>query len=137
METATDVRRHWRARLDRAATRLPVSFSRGQDAFTVVSTPLLQDLLRRTVPSPVVIAEDGGWSVFLDGYPIAADGTDLAEAIEDFVVAVTDYASAWIDRLHAAPNHHHAAALAHLVAASTPDQLRDWAGRSSQPTTSA
>lgn len=137
METATDVRRHWRAHLDRAAARLPVPFSRGQDAFAVVGTPLLRDLLRRSLPAPVVVAEDDGWSVFLDGYPIAADGIDLDEAVDDFVVSVTDYANAWTDRLHTAPNHQHAAALVHLVAVSTDDELRQWVGGAATPTRAA
>lgn len=130
MENATDVRRHWRAYLDRAAARLPVSFSRGQDAFAVVDASLLRDLLRRNVPAPVVVAEDDGWSIFLDGYPIAADGSDLGEAIDDFLVSVTDYVDAWVDRLHTISNHQHAAALVHLVAASSDDQLREWVGSS-------
>jgi hypothetical protein len=127
-ETATDVRRNWRAHLDRAAAQLPVPFCRAAHEFAVVSLPLLQDALRRSVTAPVVVAEDDGFSVFLDGYPIAADGTDLDEALDDFVVALTDYADAWVERLHAAPNHQHAALLAHLVATSTPDELREWAG---------
>jgi hypothetical protein len=130
MDNATDVRRHWRAHLDRAAERLPVSFTRGEESFSVVDTSLLGDLLRRNVPAPVVVAEDDGWSIFLDGYPVAADGSDLDEAIDDFLVAVTDYANAWVDRLHTVPNHQHAAALVHLVAASTDDQLREWVGSS-------
>lgn len=137
MKTATDVRRHWRAHLDRAAERLPVSFSRGEDAFAVIDASLLRDLLRRNVPEPVVVAEDDGWSIFLDGYPVAADGSDLDEAIESFLVSVTDYADAWVARLHTVPNHQHAAALVHLVAASTDEQLREWVGNSAKPSRSA
>lgn len=133
MENATDVRRHWRAHLDRAADRLPVSFSRGEDAFAVIDASLLRDLLRRSVPAPVVVAEDDGWSIFLDGYPVAADGSELDEAIDGFLVSVTDYADAWVDRLHTVPNHQHAAALVHLVATSTDDQLRAWVGTSTKP----
>lgn len=126
--TATDVRQQWRQHLDRAAEQLPVTFHRGDEQFTVVSTPLLQSALRRVVPAPVVVAEDDGWSIFLDGYPVAADGRDLDEAIDDFLVAVTDYADAWVDRLHGAPNHQHGALLVQLVATSSPDELRTWVG---------
>jgi hypothetical protein len=136
MENATDVRRHWRAHLDRAAARLPVAFSRGEDAFAVVDASLHRDLLRRSVPAPVVVAEDDGWSIFLDGYPVAADGRDLDEAIDDFLVSVTDYATAWVDRLHTVPNHQHAVALVHLVAISTDEQLREWVGSSTKPSLS-
>lgn len=131
-ETATDVRRQWRAHLDRAAAHLPVSFTRGEDEFTVVSVALLRGALLRSVPVPVVVVEDSGWSVFLDGYPIAADGADLDEALDDFLVAVTDYTEAWVDRLHTAPNHQHAALLAHLVSSSTAAELREWAGGSTR-----
>lgn len=135
--TATAVRHQWRRHLDRAAAQLPVTFSRGDEQFTVVSTPLLQSALRRSVPAPVVVAEDDGWSVFLDGYPLAADGRDLDEAIDDFVVAVTDYADAWVDRLHAVPNHEHGALLVQLVVTSSPDELRTWAGGDIQHTVPA
>ncbi len=137
METATDVRRHWRAHMDRAAERLPVAFSRGEDAFAVVDASWLRDLLRRNVPAPVVVAEDDGWSIFLDGYPVAADGSDRDEAVEGFLVSVTDDADAWVDRLHTVPNHQHAAALVHLVAASSDDQLREWVGSAAEPSLSA
>jgi hypothetical protein len=129
-DTATDVRRQWRAHLDRAAAQLPVTFSRGPDEFTVVSVPLLRDALRRSVHAPVVVAEDDGWSIFLDGHPVAADGGSLDEAIDDFIVSLTDYVEAWVDRLHSVPNHQHAALLAQLVATSSVDELRDWAGGS-------
>lgn len=126
--TATAVRQQWREHLDRAAEQLPVTFHRGDERFTVVSTSLLQSALRRVVPAPVVVAEDDGWSVFLDGYPLAGDGRDLDEAIDDFLMSVTDYADAWADRLHAIPNHQHGALLVQLVATSTPEELRAWAG---------
>lgn len=127
METSTDVRQHWRTHLDRASAQLPVAFSRGDESFSVVSSTLLQSLLRRSTPAPVVVAEDDGWSVFLDGYPIAADGADLDEALDDFVAALTDYIEAWIDRLHTVSNHRDAAPLALLVESSSPDELREWA----------
>lgn len=127
VETATNVRQHWRTHLDRASAQLPVAFSRGDESFSVVSSLLLQGLLRRSIPAPVVVAEDDGWSVFLDGYPIAADGADLDEALDDFVVALTDYIDAWVDRLHTVSNHQGAAPLALLVESSSPDELREWA----------
>ena len=126
-DTATEVRRQWRAHLDRAASQLPVTFSRGPDEFTIVSAPLLRDALRRSVHAPVVVAEDDGWSIFLEGHPIAADGGSLDEAIDEFIVSLTDYVEAWVDRLHSVPNHQHAALLALLVATGSVDELRDWA----------
>lgn len=137
METSTDVRRNWRACLDRAEERLPVSFTRGETSFSVVSSTFLRDLLRRSIPAPVVVAEDDGWSVFLDGHPVAADGADLDEALDDFVVALVDYADAWIERLHSVSNHQDAAPLALLVEASSPAELRAWARGSVRSAVSA
>lgn len=137
VETSTEVRQHWRAHLDRASAHLPVAFSRGAESFSVVSSSLLQGLLRRSIPAPVVVAEDDGWSVFLDGYPIAADGADLDEALDDFIVSLTDYTDAWVDRLHTVSNHQDAAPLALLVESSSPDELREWARGSVRTAASA
>ncbi len=133
--TATDVRRTWRAQLDRAATRLPVVFTRGTQEFSVLPVALARDALRRSVAPPVVVAEDDGWSVLLEGHPVSADGRELADAVEDFVSALQDYADAWVERLHAVPNHQHAALLVHLVATSSVDQLRSWVVGSSDAAT--
>lgn len=135
--TATDVRRSWRARLDQAATRLPVLFTRGADEFSVLPVGLVRDALRRSVPPPVVVAEDEGWSVLLEGHPVAADGRELDEAVDDFVAALQDYADAWVERLHDVPNHRDAALLVHLVATSSADQLRSWVVGGTEDTTSA
>ena len=125
--TATEVRRSWATSLNAAAERRPVIFHRGAQDFALLTTPLLRDVLRRAVPAPEVIAEDGGWTVVLPGYPIAADGTTLEQALHDFVYALRDYADAWDDRLHRAPNHQHAAALVHYVSVSDDDELLAWA----------
>lgn len=131
-QTATEVRRNWRAQLDRAKAQIPVAFSRGGDEFAVISVSLLQSALRRGLPAPVAVAEDGGWTIVLDGHPIAADGADLDEALDEFIVSLNDYADAWIDRLHAAPNHQHAAPLVQLVATSSVAELREWVDGSVQ-----
>lgn len=124
--TATDVRRSWREQLDRSATRVPVLFTRGPEEFAVLPVPLLRDALRRSVRPPVVVTEDDGWSVLLEGHPVAADGGGLAEAVDDFVHALRDYADAWVERLHDVPNHRDAALLVQLVASSSDEQLRAW-----------
>lgn len=132
-DTATDVRRSWREQLDRAATRVPVVFTRGSEEFAVLPVALLRDTLRRSVRPPVVVAEDAGWSLLLEGHPVAADGGDLSEAVGNFVHALRDYADAWVERLHDVPNHRDAALLVHLVAASSDDELRSWVVGDAEP----
>jgi hypothetical protein len=57
------------------------------------------------VLSPCVLAETGGWSVFLSGLPIAADGTTFDAAVDEMVQALREYAEDWQARLRSAPNH--------------------------------
>lgn len=52
-----------------------------------------------------VVAEAGGWSVFIPGLPLAADGGTLDDAIADMIEALREYAEDWQDRLLNAPNH--------------------------------
>lgn len=61
---------------------------------------------RPPVPSRAkVVAEAGGWSVFIPGLPLAADGGTLDDAIADMIEALREYAEDWQDRLLNAPNH--------------------------------
>lgn len=125
--TATAVRQSWALTLNAAAASRPVVFHRGEQDFALVPAGLLRAVLRRAVPAPEVLAEDGGWTVVLPGHPVAADGSTLDEALQDFVHALRDYAAAWDDRLHRAPNHQHAAALVQHISVSDDDDLLLWA----------
>lgn len=132
--TATAVRQSWAATLNAAADSRPVVFHRGEQDFALVAAPLLRAVLRRAVPAPEVLAEDGGWTIVLPGHPVAADGSTLDEALLDFVHVLRDYAADWDDRLHRAPNHQHAAALVQHVSVSDDDDLLLWArGSQYQP----
>lgn len=73
-----------------------------------------------------VIAEAGGWSVFVPGLPAAADGATFDEAIAEMIVVLREYAEDWQDRLLDAPYHRHNWALVQLISLSNDDQLRDW-----------
>jgi predicted RNase H-like HicB family nuclease len=73
-----------------------------------------------------VVAEAGGWSVFLPGLPLAADGATFDEAIEEMVQALREYAEDWQDRLRTAPNHEDNWGLVQLIALSDDVELRDW-----------
>jgi len=54
---------------------------------------------------PSVVAEAGGWSIFVPGVPVAADGASFDEALEEMVDALREYAEDWQDHLLNAPNH--------------------------------
>jgi len=125
--TATAVRGAWAASLNAAADRRPVVFHRGDQGFVLLLASLLRDVLHHALPAPEVVAEDGGWTVLLPGFPVAADGATLEEALRDFVSALRDYADVWDDRLHRAVNHQHAAALVQHVYVSDDAELLAWA----------
>jgi predicted RNase H-like HicB family nuclease len=73
-----------------------------------------------------VVAEGGGWSVFIPGLPVAADGATFDEAIMEMVDALREYADDWQGHLHSAPNHADNRGLIQLIAHSSDDQLREW-----------
>ncbi|GGM65923.1 hypothetical protein GCM10007977_079380 [Dactylosporangium sucinum] len=78
------------------------------------------------LPSPQVVAEDGGWSVFLPGVPVAADASTFDEAIDEMVLALREYADDWQERLLDASNHRNNWALVQVVELSDDAQLREW-----------
>jgi predicted RNase H-like HicB family nuclease len=73
-----------------------------------------------------VVAEDGGWSVFIPGLPIAADGATFDAAIEEMIEALREYADDWQDHLLDAPNHRDNWGLVQMIELSTDEQLREW-----------
>ncbi len=73
-----------------------------------------------------VVPEDGGWSVFIPGVPIAVDGVTLDEAVDEMIEALREYAEDWGDRLLDAPNHWENSDLVQLVSLGSDDQLREW-----------
>ncbi len=73
-----------------------------------------------------VVAEDGGWSVFIPGLPVAADGASFDEALDEMIIALREYAEDWQDRLLDAPNHAGNWGLVQLVSLSDDNQLREW-----------
>jgi hypothetical protein len=77
-----------------------------------------------------VVAEAGGWSVFIPGVAVAADGTNLDEALDEMVDALREYAIDWQDHLREAGNHRENCAPVQLIALSSDTQLRDWLANS-------
>lgn len=98
---------------------------------TAVAYVVDADRLRRFLAalSPVraqVVAEAGGWSVFVPGLPVAADGATFDEAISEVIEALREYAADWQERLAEATNHRDNWRVVQLIALSDDDQLRDW-----------
>lgn len=73
-----------------------------------------------------VVAEAGGWSVFIPGLPVAADGASLDEAVREMVDALREYADDWQDRLHRAPGHREHRELVQLITTSDDQHLAAW-----------
>ncbi|MGV9377544.1 prevent-host-death protein [Nonomuraea sp. NPDC003707] len=72
------------------------------------------------------VPEDGGWSIFIPGLPLAADGRTFDEAVIEMVDALREYAEDWQDRLLDAPDHRENWGLVQLISLSDDDQLREW-----------
>jgi predicted RNase H-like HicB family nuclease len=99
---------------------------RETDRAAVVDAERLRVSLVGVLPAPQVVAEDGGWSVFLPGVPIAADAATFDEAIDEMIIALREYADDWQGRLLDAPNHRNNWALVQVVELSGDEQLREW-----------
>ena len=73
-----------------------------------------------------MVAEAGGWSVFIPGLPVAAGGASFEEAIAETIGALREYAEDWQNHLLDAANHVNNWGLVQLISLSDDDQLRDW-----------
>jgi hypothetical protein len=126
-DSYTEARAHLKDLLD-AAERGRVATVRRDTARTaVVDVERLRHSLASLYPSRAeVVAEAGGWSVFIPGLPIAADGANFDEAVSEMIAALREYADDWQDRLLDAPNHRDNWGLVQLISLSDDDQLREW-----------
>jgi hypothetical protein len=76
-------------------------------------------------PIPVeVVAEAGGWSVLIPGFPVAVDAATLDEAFDELVDALREYADDWRDHLFDAPGHRERRDIVRLIVLSDDRQLR-------------
>ena len=92
----------------------------------VVGTERLRHYLSVVTPwRAEMVAEGGGFSVFIPGVPVAADGSTFDEAVTEMVDA-REYAEDWQDRLLDTPNHRDNWGLVQLVSLSDDAQLRSW-----------
>ncbi|HEU4346736.1 MAG TPA: hypothetical protein VFR35_03010 [Actinoplanes sp.] len=126
-DSYTDARAHLKDLLDAAERGRVATVRRDAGRTAVVDVERLRTSLATLSPSRAqVVAEAGGWSVFIPGLPVAADGATFEEAIVEMIDALREYAEDWQERLLDAPNHRNNWGLVQLISLSTDDQLRDW-----------
>lgn len=126
-ESYTEARTHFKSLLDAAARGQVATVRRDSTQTAVVDVDRLRHFLTAVIPVRAqTIAEDGGWSVFLPGLPVAADGSTFDEAIDETIDALREYAEDWQERLLTAPNHRENWGLVQLIALSSDEQLRTW-----------
>ncbi|WP_199431647.1 prevent-host-death protein [Qaidamihabitans albus] len=126
-DSYTEARAHFKDLLDAAEHGRVATVRRDSATTAVVEVERLRGFLASIVPSRAqVVAEAGGWSVFIPGLPVAADGASFDEAISEMIDALREYAEDWQDRLLDAPGHRDNWGLVQLVSLSDDDQLRAW-----------
>jgi hypothetical protein len=112
--------------LDEAAEGTATVIERRRQRVVVVDQARFLAAIEPSLPTPVAVPEDDGWSLILPGLPIAADGAAFDDAINEFVDALVEYAEDWETRLRMAPNHAANWPLVQFVRLSPRDTLREW-----------
>ncbi|MGI5180525.1 hypothetical protein ACQEVZ_29845 [Dactylosporangium sp. CA-152071] len=125
-DSNSTARAHFKDLLDAARRGRVVTVQRETSRAAVVDSERLRATLVGALPLPQVVAEDGGWSVFLPGVPVAADAATFDEAIKEMIVALREYADDWQEHLLDAPNHRNNWALVQVIELSDDTQLREW-----------
>jgi predicted RNase H-like HicB family nuclease len=126
-DSYSDARAHLKDLLDAAERGRVATIRRDSASAAVLDAVRLRHFLATVVPSRAeVVAEAGGWSVFIPGLPVAADGPTFDAAIEEMVAALREYAEDWQDRLLDAPNHRDNWGLVQLISLSSDEQLGNW-----------
>lgn len=132
--TFTETRKHLRSVLDSAQAGRVTTVQRDADRFAVVDAEqLLSTLMRLRAAGTVVVAEGGGWSAVLPGFPVHGDGPTFEDAVDDLIEALREYADDWNARLLNAPNHREHWPVVELVELADDDQLRAWLLATEQP----
>lgn len=123
----TEARTHLKDLLDAAERGRVATVQRDTHTTALVDRERLRHFLAVVRPSGAqLVAEEGGWSIFIPGLPLAADGATVGEAVDEMIAALREYAEDWQDRLLDAPNHAGNWGLVQLVSLSEDEQLRDW-----------
>lgn len=132
-DSYTEARAHLKEVLDAAESGRLVTVRRESRQAAVLDADRLRHFLASCVPSGAqVVHEEGGWSAFIPGLPVAADGDTFEEAIDELALALREYAEDWHDRLQHAPNHRENWGVVQLIGLSDDDRLRDWLKGSSR-----
>lgn len=109
-----------------ADRRVPARLRRDSQQIALVDADRLRRFLASLTTRAEVVPDQGAWSVFIPGAPVAADGANFDEAVDEMVLALREYAEDWVDHLHRAPNHAEHWGLVQLVGLSDDDQLAAW-----------
>lgn len=126
-DSYSEARAHLKDLMDAATRGRLATMRRDTEHAAVVDAERLRYFLAALVRSRAeVVAEDGGWSVFIPGVPVAADGSSFEQAIDEMIDALREYAADWQDHLLDAPNHRDNWGLVQLIGLSDDDQLREW-----------
>jgi predicted RNase H-like HicB family nuclease len=126
-DTLTEARNHFKDLLDAAESGRPASVRREGFRGVVLDGERLRHFLSTLLPvSAEMVAEAGGWSIFLPGLPLAADGATPDEAVDEMVDVLREYAEDWADHLLHAPNHKDNWGLVQFIALSSEAQLKGW-----------
>lgn len=125
-DSFTDARSHLKDLLDAAGRGRLATVRRDRSTAVVLDAERLRTLLAVATPRAQVVAEAGGWSVFVPDLPVAADGASFDEAVDEMVDALREYAADWQDYLLDATNHRDSWAVVVLVGLSDDEQLRRW-----------
>jgi predicted RNase H-like HicB family nuclease len=126
-DSYTEARTHLKELLDAAERGRAATLRRETAVAAVVDAQRLRHFLASLIPSRAqVVAESGGWSVFIPGLPIAADASSFDEAVDEMIDALREYAEDWQDHLVDAPNHRENWGLVQLISLSDDQQLREW-----------
>jgi predicted RNase H-like HicB family nuclease len=126
-DSYTDARTHLKDLLDAAERGRVATVRRDNRTTAFVDQERLRYFLASACRARAqVVAEAGGWSIYVPGLPVAADGETLDEALNEMIVALREYAEDWQDRLLDAPNHANNWGLVQLVTLSSDAQLSEW-----------
>ena len=132
-DSYSEARAHLKEVIDAAVSGRPVTVRRESQRVAVLDAGRLRRFLATCVPSTAqVVPEEGGWSAFIPGLPVAADGASFDEAIDELALALREYAQDWDEQLQHAPNHSENWGIVQLVGLSSDEQLRDWLRGSSR-----
>jgi 2-methylisocitrate lyase-like PEP mutase family enzyme len=113
--------------LDAAEEGRPATVRRDHKIAAVVDADRLRCMLAALRPAEAqIVAEAGGWSIFIPGLPLAADAGTFEEAVDYMVLVLREYGEDWQDRLLHAPNHAGNWGLVQLIALSDDEQLKAW-----------